>query len=127
MIGDISFRDFNSDLHKKSFAHIIKEREKMISDAVEYLKTKVSIKDDRFLKELVTRILRKITVTDTREKHYPVWDEDLNCALCGKGIFDSIHLFDLKVNSNLPDDEFSRIEQKLKKEFEIPDVNWDEL
>ena len=129
-IGTMDFKDFNTKFTQSdqlAFAHIIEKREKMISDAVQDLKTKVSIKNDVFLKELVTQILRKIVVPDTREKHYPVWDEDLNCALCGKGIFDDIHLFDITMNSKLPDDDFSEIEQKLKRENEVPDVNWDEF
>lgn len=129
-IGTMDFKVFNrkfTNSDQLAFAHIIAEREEMISDAVQDLKTKVSIKNDVFLKELVTQILRKIVVPDTREKHYPVWDEDLNCALCGKGIFDDIHLFDITMNSKLPDDDFSEIEQKLKRENEVPDVNWDEF
>lgn len=129
-IGTMDFKDFNRKFTKSdqlAYAHIIEKREEMISDAVQDLKTKVSIDNDAFLKELVTQILKKIVVPDTREKHYPVWGKDLNCALCGKGIFDDIHLFDITMETNLPDDDFSEIEQELKKKYKVPDVNWDEF
>ena len=75
----------------------------------------------------MTQILRKIVVPDTREKHYPVWGKDLNCALCGKGIFDDIHLFKITMKTELPEDDFSKIEQALKERYKVPDVNWDEF